>query len=111
MPGGFATADERWLAGLMAATPLASLWPRGGRLSTAGARALAAAYAAAVAAAGTAMAALRGKRTAQVEKFPKLRRAYIRADAVIRQVMRGQASAELLTGKSAEEHLLTDKSA
>lgn len=66
MPGGFATADERWLAGLMAATPLASLWPRGGRLSTAGVRALAAAYAAAVAAAGTAMAALRGKRTAQV---------------------------------------------
>ena len=69
MPGGFATADERWLAGLMAATPLASLWPRGGRLSTAGARALAAAYAAAVAAAGTAMAALRGERTAQVGFF------------------------------------------
>ena len=51
--------------GAKAATPLASLWPRGGRLSTAGVRALAA-YAAAVAAAGTAMAALRGERTAQV---------------------------------------------
>ncbi|KAK9834339.1 hypothetical protein WJX81_008600 [Elliptochloris bilobata] len=65
VPGGFATADERWLAGLMAATPLASLWPRGGRLSTAGVRALAAAYLAAGAAASAAMAALRGERTAQ----------------------------------------------
>lgn len=68
MPGGFATADERWLAGLMVATPLASLWPPGGRLSLLGRRALMAAYAAAAAAALAAAVALRRELTAQARR-------------------------------------------
>jgi len=61
VPGRFSAADERWLAALMVGTPLASLWPPGGRLSALSARALGAAYFAAAAV----FVALRSELTAQ----------------------------------------------
>jgi len=65
VPGRFSAADERWLAALMVGTPLASLWPPGGRLSALAARALGAAYSAAAAAAAAVAVALRSELTAQ----------------------------------------------
>ena len=65
VPGRFSAADERWLAALMVGTPLASLWPPGGRLSALSARALGAAYSAAAAAAAAVFVALRSELTAQ----------------------------------------------